>query len=75
MLDVYVPRNFRIRRIEDRYQVLDPEGKVLGTADTFMQARSFVPDGAHEEPHSVHGVRLDAGARARLLEVGLFAWG
>lgn len=74
-LDVYVPRNFRIRSTEDRYQVLDLEGAVLGSADTLSGARRFVPDGAHEELHSVHAVRLSAEACARMLEVGLPVWG
>lgn len=74
-LDVYVPRNFRIRSVEDRYEVLDLEGNVLGTAGTFIEARRFVPDGAHEELCSVHGVRLTTEARVRLKQVGLAIWG
>lgn len=74
-IDIYVPRNFRILSIEDRYDVLDVEGHVLGSASTFLQARQFVPDGAHEELHSVHAIRLDAAGRDRLLQAGLPAWG
>jgi hypothetical protein len=73
-IDIFVPRNFSIRAVEDCYEVLDIEGQVIGTAGTFQQARRLVPDGAHEELHSVHAIRLSAVDRGRVLECGMFAW-
>lgn len=72
---VEVIRNFSIRSVEERYEVFDIEGQVLGTADTFMQARAIVPNGAHEELPSVHAIRLSPADRRRIIEAGFPVWG
>ena len=74
-LEVYVPDNFRIRRIEGGYEVRSMEGAVLGVAASFQEARDLLPDGAHERLYAVHGVRLSQAARAAILEQGFPAWG
>ena len=74
-VDVYVPENFTIRRVDGTYQVLDAEDVVLGTAATFREAQALYPDGAHEQLYAVHGVRLKPTTRAAILEKGFAAWG
>jgi hypothetical protein len=74
-VEIFVPKNFAIRRVEGRYQVRNVQGEVVGDATTFQEARALMPDGAEETLHPVHGVRLPAAARAAILERGFFAWG
>ena len=74
-VDVYVPENFTIRRTEAGYQVRSSDGKSLGVAASFHDARAMLPDGAHERLYDVHGVRLDEAVRAAILENGFTAWG
>ena len=74
-LEVYVPDNFGIRRTEGGYEVSSIEGRVLGTAASFQEARNLLPDGAHERLYAVHGVRLGQAARAAILQQGFPAWG
>lgn len=75
LIEVYAPDNFFIRPYEGRYRVSDRDGTVLGIADTFDDARRFLPDGAHERLHGVHGIRLDRTAREAILTNGFYAWG
>jgi hypothetical protein len=74
-VEVYVPDNFRIRRIEGAYQVCSMQGVVLGLASSFQEARALLPDGAHERLYDVHGVRLNETSRVTILEKGFAAWG
>jgi hypothetical protein len=74
-VDVYVPDNFRIRRLEAGYEVRTAGNAVLGVAASFQEARQLLPDGAHERLHGVHGVRLSQASRAAILENGFMAWG
>ena len=74
-VEVYVPDNFSIRRLEAGYEVRNRHGAVLGVAPSFAQARALLPDGAHEKLYSLHGVRLDKGARAEIVNRGFAAWG
>jgi len=75
VIEVYVPDNFQIRRSEGAYKVTNASGRVLGVAATFDEARSLLPDGAHERLHAVHGVRLSKESRTAILATGFFAWG
>lgn len=74
-IEVYVPENFKIRRIDTGFEVRTLQGRVVGTADSFDEARALLPDGAHERLREVTGVRLDRDARATILEKGFAAWG
>ena len=74
-VEVYVPENFKIRRIEGGFEVGSEQDGLLGVAPTFQEARDLLPDGAHERLHAVHGVRLSEAARAAILEKGFSAWG
>ena len=74
-LEVYVPDNFGIRHTEAGYEVRTAEGKLLGVAASFSEARALMPDGAHERLYGVHGVRMDEGAREAILKAGFAAWG
>lgn len=74
-VEVYVPDNFKIRRIEGGFEVLSGEDEPLGVAASFQEARAMLPDGAHERLYTVHGVRLSEAARATILEKGFTAWG
>ena len=74
-VEVYVPVNFKIRRVEGGYEVSTGKDRVLGIAPTFQAARQLMPDGAHEKLYAVHGVRLGAAARVAILEKGFLAWG
>lgn len=74
-VDVYVPENFSIRRTEAGYEVRSSDGKSLAVTPSFHDARSILPDGAHERLYGVHGVRLDEQKRAAILERGFNAWG
>ena len=74
-VEVYVPDNFKIRRIEGGYEVRTAHGRLLGSAASFSEARDLLPDGAHERLYAVHGVRLSKAARAAILEKGFSAWG
>lgn len=74
-VEVYVPDNFRIRRIEGGFEVLAAEDESLGVAPSFQEARALRPDGAHERLYAVHGVRLSKTTRASKLEKGFSAWG
>ncbi len=74
-VEVYVPDNFKIRRIEGGYEVRSMQGEVLGVAASFQEARDLLPDGAHERLYAVHGVRLSKAARVAILEKGFAAWG
>jgi hypothetical protein len=74
-VEVYVPENFKIRRIEGGFEVRTPQDTLLAVAPTFREARDLLPDGAHERLYGVHGVRLSKAARAAILENGFSAWG
>ncbi|MFM7858265.1 MAG: hypothetical protein ACKO96_41705, partial [Flammeovirgaceae bacterium] len=74
-INIYVPENFQIRQNEGAYKVTDASGKALGLAATFEEARTLIPDGAHERLHSVHAVRLSRESRATILSEGFYAWG
>jgi len=74
-IEVYVPENFKIRRIEGGFEVSNEQDGVLGIAPTFQAARDLMPDGAHEQLYAVHGVRLSKAMRAAILEKGFAAWG
>lgn len=74
-IEVYVPENFKIRRIEGGFEVSNEQDGVLGIAPTFQAARDLMPDGAHEQLYAVHGVRLSKAVRAAILEKGFAAWG
>ena len=74
-LGVFVPTNFRIKQTENGYEVVLPEGELLGAAPTLEAARQFVPDQGHELLYDVHGVRLSDAVCKALLEQGLSAWG
>ena len=74
-VEVFVPDNFMIRRLERGYEVRTAEGSSLGIAASFNDARALLPDGAHERLHAVHGVRLSKAARAEILGKGFSAWG
>jgi len=74
-VEVYVPENFKIRRIEGGFEVRNEQDGLLGVAPTFQAARDLLPDGAHERLYAVHGVRLNKAARAAILENGFSAWG
>ncbi len=74
-VEVYVPDNFSIRRLEGGYEVRTEGGKVLGVAPSFEAARAMLPDGAHERLYGVHGVRLDKATRTDILQKGFTAWG
>ncbi len=75
MIEVYVPDNFHIRRVEGAYQVFNREGDELGVAASFQEARALMPDGAHERLYAVHGVRLNKAAgfdpEERILGLGI----
>ncbi|MGB3450514.1 MAG: hypothetical protein WBA58_08480 [Giesbergeria sp.] len=74
-LGVFVPTNFSIKQTENGYEVVSPEGELLGAAPTLEAARQFVPDQGHELLYEVHGVRLFDAVCKALLEQGLSAWG
>ncbi len=74
-IEVYVPDNFEIRRTEGGYEVRTAQGKLLGVAPSFPEARALLPDGAHERLYAVHGVRLSKAARGAILANGFAAWG
>lgn len=74
-VEVYVPDNFKIRRVEGGFEVRTAKGKLLGVAPSFQEARALLPDGAHERLYAVHGVRLSEATRAAILEKGFSAWG
>lgn len=74
-VEIYVPDNFSIRRLEAGYEVRDKRGTVLGVAPSFAQARALLPDGAHEKLYTLHGVRLDKANRAEIVNTGFAAWG
>ena len=74
-LGVYVPTNFSIMQTEAGYEVLSPEGELLGNALTLTDARKFVPDQGHELLYEVHGVRLSDQVRREILDRGFSAWG
>ena len=74
-IEVYVPENFKIRRIEGVFEVSSERDGLLGVAPTFQAARDLLPDGAHEQLYGVHGVRLSESNRAAILEMGFAAWG
>lgn len=74
-LGVFVPANFQIRQAESGYRVFSADNRLLRTAATLEDARSFVPDGAHELLYEVHGVRLTAETRRAILAQGFPAWG
>ena len=74
-VEVYVPENFGIRRIEEGYEVRTAGGRRLGVAPTMVEARDLLPDGAHERLWSVHGVRLDEAMRQSIRQRGFMAWG
>ena len=74
-VEVYVPENFKIRRIEGGFEVRTPQDMVLAVTATFREARDLLPDGAHERLYAVHGVRLSKATRAAILEKGFSAWG
>ena len=74
-VEVYVPENFNIRRVEGGYEVCSMQGMVLGIAASFQAARALLPDGAHERLFDVHGVRLSEASRDAILEKGFAAWG
>ncbi len=74
-VDVYVPENFTIRRVDGTYQVCNAEGAILGSAATFFEAQALLPAGAHEQLRAVHGVRFKPTTRAAILEKGFEAWG
>lgn len=74
-MDVYVPANFGIRRVEEGYAVHAANGNLLGVAPSMTEARELMPDGAHELLWAVHGVRLDVATRAAISKQGFYAWG
>lgn len=74
-IEVYVPENFKIRRIEGGFEVSNESHGLLGVAPTFQAARELMPDGAHEQLYAVHGVRLTAANRIAILAKGFAAWG
>lgn len=74
-LEVYVPNNFKIRRLEIGFEVRGAEDDILGIAASFEEARALLPDGAHEQLYVVHGVRLSPATRGAILEKGFTAWG
>lgn len=74
-IEVYVPANFGIRRVEDGYEVHTSDGRSFGVAQSMDEARELLPDGAHELLWAVHGVRLDNGCREAIQAKGFFAWG
>jgi len=74
-LGVFVPTNFSIKQTENGYEVVTPEGDLLGAAPTLEAARQFVPDQGHELLYEVHGVRLSDAVGKALLDQGLPAWG
>lgn len=74
-VEVYVPANFGIRRIEEGYEVRTAGGHRLGVAPTMAEARDLLPDGAHERLWTVHGVRLDGAIRKAIRDKGFMAWG
>ena len=74
-LEVYVPNNFKIRRLESGFEVRGAEDDILGIAASFEDARALLPDGAHEQLYVVHGVRLSPATRGAILEKGFTAWG
>lgn len=61
---------FKIRRIEGGYDVRTAEGKLLGVAPSFAEARNLLPDGAHERLYRLHGLQLSGAARVAILEKG-----
>ena len=74
-LEVYVPDNFKIRRLESGFEVRDSEDEIMGIAASFEEARALLPDGAHEQLYVVHGVRLSPATRVAILEKGFTVWG
>ncbi len=74
-IDVFQPVNFYIEPADVGYEVWDENGELLGTAATWKQAQSLLPDGAHEVLIPMHGVRLDEAQRQALIAKGFYAWG
>ena len=74
-IDVYVPENFKIHRVEGGFEVSSEHDGLIGIAPTFQAARELMPDGAHEQLYSVHGVRLTEANRVEILDKGFAAWG
>ncbi len=67
--------NFYIQPIDDGYEVLDSEKRVLGTAETWEQATNLIPNGAHEMLIPMHGVRLNSEMCKEVLKNGFYSWG
>lgn len=74
-VEMYLPENFYIEPAEVGYEVMDNEGRLLATASTWEEARTALPDGAHEVLMAMHGIVLDAALKKAILQEGFFAWG
>jgi hypothetical protein len=74
-IEVFLPTNYFIEPSEQGYEVRDKDRKLLGIAETWQKARELIPCGSHEKLIPVHGIKLDAGLKERVLEEGFFAWG
>lgn len=75
MIDIFVPVNFSIEPSDTGYRVFDNDGHLLGTATTWRQAQSLIPDGAHELLATMHGVRFRELQRQAISPRGFPAWG
>ena len=72
---IRVPLNFTIRPAEMGYEVFDEDGRSVGVAATWNEARALLPDGSTEQLTDMHGVRLGTGLRAAIIQDGFFGWG
>lgn len=74
-VELFQPVNFYIEPADIGYEVFDDEKQLVGEAASWEEAQALLPDGAHEVLKPMHGVRLDADLRHRLLANGFYAWG
>ncbi len=74
-IEVFQPANFYIEPAEIGYEVFDDERLHVGKAASWEEAQALLPDGAREVLKPMHGVRLDADLRHKLLDTGFYAWG
>jgi hypothetical protein len=75
LIDIFLPVNFFIEPTDSGYAVLDSDNTLLGTAPTWRQAQSLIPDGAHELLGTMHGIRLNQDLSQSILTNGFYAWG
>ena len=74
-LGIFVPSNFVMIHSEHRHEAYTAENELWTRAETLVYFGEFVPYGAHDLQHAIHGVPLTDSMRKAGSKEGFPGWG